>query len=696
MSLQIPVKDASPFLKKYAKRLEALEIYTYQDFLYHIPFRYEDYSVKSKINQIQSGETITVIGTVKEIKNTYTRQRFQTMQKAIITDETGEIHTIWFNQPYLTKMIHSGDTIAISGKVEKNSNKLQFTAPEYELITIDPVTNQPSETLHTARLVPIYHETKGISSKFLRRQIHKIIQENIDAFTEHFPEKLIKQLGFLDYLETIKQIHFPSSLQIAKQAKDRLSFEELFFSQVTAMKRREMWKGTLVGQSLKVTQHNGKIQKFIQSLPFTLTTAQQKALQHIFSDMQKQEPMNRLLEGDVGSGKTIVAAIAMYVASLNNYQSVLMAPTEILAQQHFATISKFLEPFGVKVDLITGSHKSQATNPKSQKKKKMDLGDLDFRFDILVGTHAVLSKKINFDNLGLVVIDEQQRFGVGQRALIRAKGKNPHFLTMTATPIPRTIALTMYGDLDLSLLDELPQGRKTIKTWFVPATKREGAYRWIEKELSTTHSQAFIVCPFIEESESMTTVKAATKEFEYLQKNVFSHLKLGLLHGKMKAKEKDEILEKFRNHEFDILIATPVVEVGIDIPNATIIIIEAADRFGLSQLHQLRGRVGRGDKQSYCLLFTESTKPQTISRLRAMESMHIGAQLAEFDLQLRGAGDMYGTAQHGQTFFKIASFADVDLIEQAKQTAERIFPELDHYPKLLEKLQHTDSEISPD
>jgi ATP-dependent DNA helicase RecG len=418
----------------------------------------------------------------------------------------------------------------------------------------------------------------------------------------------------------------------------------------------------------------------IKNLPFTLTTAQEKSLTHIFDDVKKQQPMNRLVEGDVGSGKTIVAAISMYLAFLNGYQSVLMAPTEILAQQHFATISKFLEPFGVKIALQTGSKKNKEET-----------------FDILVGTHAVLSNKINFDKLGLVVIDEQQRFGVQQRSVIRAKGKNPHFLTMTATPIPRTIALTMYGDLDLSVLDELPKGRKLIKTWLVPQEKRTSAYQWIEKQIKETDSQAFIICPFIEESESMTTIKAATKEFEYLTKNVFPNLKLGLLHGKMKAKEKDIVLEQFRNKAFDILIATPVVEVGIDIPNATIIVIEAAERFGLSQLHQLRGRVGRGDKQSYCLLFTESKNPQTIERLKAMEKMHIGSQLAEFDLQLRGAGDMYGTAQHGQTFFKIASFADVDLIEKANQEAEKIFPELEKYPKLIEKLaKMNNQEVSPD
>jgi ATP-dependent DNA helicase RecG len=347
-----------------------------------------------------------------------------------------------------------------------------------------------------------------------------------------------------------------------------------------------------------------------------------------------------------------------------------MAPTEILAQQHFKTVSQLLTPFKIKVGLATGNKKTKTKD-----------------FDVMVGTHAVLEKEITFDNLGLVVIDEQQRFGVEQRALIKSKGKNPHLLTMTATPIPRTIALTMYGDLDLSILDEMPRGRKLIKTWLVPAEKRENAYSWIEKQIKDTKSQVFIVCPFIEESETMQTVRAASKEFENLQKNVFKNLKLGLLHGKMKGKEKEEVLGKFRDGKIDILVATPVVEVGIDIPNATIIVIEAAERFGLAQLHQLRGRVGRGDKQSYCLLFTESLNSQTLERLKAMEKHHVGAELAELDLRLRGPGEIYGTMQHGRKMLKIASFSDFDLIQKVKKEAGKIFPKLSAYPRLSEKLK---------
>jgi ATP-dependent DNA helicase RecG len=459
-----------------------------------------------------------------------------------------------------------------------------------------------------------------------------------------------------------------------------LSFDELFLLQLTAMERKLNWNKNLISNAFEVEKFRSKIDEFLAKLPFTLTGAQKRVIEEIFRDLAKTKPMNRLFEGDVGSGKTVVSAIAMFLSYLNGFQSVLMAPTEILAEQHYKTISQLLESFRIKVGFATGN-------------KKIKIND----FDVLVGTHAVLSERINFDKLGLVVIDEQQRFGVEQRALIRSKGKNPHLLTMTATPIPRTIALTLYGDLDLSILDEMPHGRKIIKTWLVPPEKRTNAYSWIEKQIKETKSQVFIVCPFIEESETMQTVKAASKEFENLQKNVFKNLKLGLLHGKMKSKEKEEVLGKFRDGKIDILVATPVVEVGIDIPNATIIVIEASERFGLAQLHQLRGRVGRGDKQSYCLLFTDSKSPQTIERLKAMEKHNIGAELAELDLRLRGPGEIYGTQQHGRKMLKIASFSDFDLIQKVRKEAEEIFPNLKSYPRLSEKLKTINlKKVSPD
>ncbi|MEK9208181.1 MAG: ATP-dependent DNA helicase RecG, partial [Patescibacteria group bacterium] len=423
-------------------------------------------------------------------------------------------------------------------------------------------------------------------------------------------------------------------------------------------------------------------EKFIKNLPFELTNPQKRTVGEIFLDLSSSKPMNRLLEGDVGSGKTVVAAIAIYLAYLNGFQSIFMAPTEILVQQHFRTISDLLSPLGIRVDILTSSNKGKAGS-----------GNVD----VLVGTHSVLSDKIKFEKLGLIIIDEQQRFGVEQRAIMRKKGKNPHVLTMTATPIPRTIALTMYGDLDLSILDEMPKGRKTIKTWLVPSAKRTSGYEWIKKQIKKNGSQVFIICPFIEESESLTTVKAATKEFEDLKKNVFKDYKLAILHGKLKSKEKEETLKDFKNKKYDILVATPVVEVGIDIPNADVIIIEAAERFGLSQLHQLRGRVGRNDRQAYCLLFTESINGNTKQRLMAMEQTNIGAELAEMDLKLRGPGEIYGTAQHGRRFLKIADFSDFSLIKQTKTEAEKIIEKLEEYPALFKKIEEINTkEVSPD
>jgi ATP-dependent DNA helicase RecG len=670
MNLQTPVKEASRAYKMYASRLEKLNIRNLEDFLLHIPFRYDDYSLVSKIGQIQAGETVTIKGVVEKIENQYTR-KWKSLQRAIIKDDTGSVDILWFNQTFLTRVMKKGDLISLSGKVELDKNKFTFVSPDYEVI----FNNQ---AIHTGRLVPVYPETKGISSKWLRRQIYKILNEK-DVIKEYLPYDLLKENQLMNLNDALQKIHFPDNIEQAEKAKQRLAFEELFILQLSTLSRKKEWESKAKGQPLRIATFNVSVQKFLDKLPFELTNAQKKAVQEIFSDLETEKPMNRLLEGEVGSGKTVVATIAMYVAFLNGFQSVLMAPTEILAEQHYKTISQLLSPFKVKIALVTSSHKHK-----------------DSDFDILIGTHAVISEKIKFKNLALVVIDEQQRFGVEQRAIIRSRGKNPHLLTMTATPIPRTVALTIYGDLDLSLLDEMPKGRKIVKTWLVPPVKREGAYAWIEKEINKHKSQAFIICPFIEESESMITVKAAAKEFENLKK-IFPKLRLGLLHGKLKSKDKETILTDFKNKKIDILVATPVVEVGIDIPNATIIMIEASERFGLAQLHQLRGRVGRGDKQSYCLLFTDSKNDATLKRLKSMESIYIGAKLAELDLKLRGAGDLYGTAQHGRNMLKVADFSDLNLIEKTKREASNIFNEISKYPILLEKIKEINNKtVSPD
>lgn len=677
MNLQITL-DATKnrSLKTYAKRLEKLEITTLHDILYHIPFRYEDYSLFSTISQVQPGEVVTLKGHIVEAKNDYTR-RFKTLQKVLLTDGTGSIELTWFNQPYLVKSLKPHDMLSVSGRVETFGSKVTMISPNFEVLY-----DQASPTIHTGRLVPIYPETAGVSSKWLRRQIFQLLTQAQETLEDFIPRPILDRYKYDDLITTLWHIHFPHSYDEVVSARKRLSFEELFLLQLAAMSRKKAWRERLKGQALNPDTNKKQITSFIQSLPFELTSSQKQAIETILDDLGQEKPMNRLLQGDVGSGKTIVAATVMYHTFLHGFQSVLMAPTAILAEQHYQSLTSFLKPLGVRVGLATGSKKH---NTRAD------------AFDILIGTHALITQTQTFSKLALVVIDEQQRFGVEQRGILKAKGGNPHLLTMTATPIPRTAALAVYGDLDVSYLMEMPKGRKPIKTWLVPPEKRDGAYAWIQKEIENNDSQAFIICPFIEESENMQTVKAASKEFERLKKEVYPDLKLGLLHGKLKAKEKDTVLGDFRQRKFDLLVATPVVEVGIDIPNATIIMIEAAERFGLAGLHQLRGRVGRGDKQSYCLLFTEGKSEQTIQRLKAMETMHQGAELAEYDLQLRGPGEVYGTRQSGSSFLKIASFSDVQLIDQAKKEAAQIFPTIDKYPALVQKIAtFTTTTVNPD
>ena len=670
MDLNTPLTLSSRVYKMYSKRLEKLGIFKIEDFLYHIPFRYEDFSLVSKIGIVQAGEKVTIKGKVDKIQNQYTR-RWKSLQKAIVSDETGSIEILWFNQPFLAKAINVGDEVSLSGNVEHDGSKLLMRSPDYEVVF-------DNQTIHTGRLVPVYPETKGVSSKWLRRQVFKLLQENTNI-EDYLPKELLKENNLINLDQAIKKIHFPSSLEEAISARQRLSFDELFKLQLSSIIRKKSWEKEKI-KPWEVGKNEKKVNQLIKSLPFELTNAQKNAINEILDDLSKETSMNRLLEGDVGSGKTIVATLSLYLAFLNGFQTAFMAPTEILATQHYKTIKDLLSLLKIKVELATGSTKK-----------------INNDFDVMIGTHALIYSKVKFKKLGLIVIDEQQRFGVEQRGILRQKGNNPHLLTMTATPIPRTVALTMYGDLDLSILDEMPKGRKQIKTWVVPPTKRIGAYKWIEEKVKKRNDQVFIVCPFIEESESMVTIKAATKEYARLKNDVFPNLKLGLLHGKMKASEKQEILTEFRNGKIDILVSTPVVEVGIDIPNATIMMIEEADRFGLAQLHQLRGRVGRGIKESFCLLFTQSKNPLTIERLKSMETIFSGAVLSELDLKLRGPGQIYGTSQHGMIQLKVANFSDFDLIKKAKKEAEKIFVKIKNYPKLKKEIDRLNTtKVSPD
>ncbi|MFZ5366319.1 MAG: ATP-dependent DNA helicase RecG [Patescibacteria group bacterium] len=672
MDLSTPVSKLYMVGPIFAKRLSKLGIKTVEDLIYHFPHRYEDFSLVSDISRVQPGETLTIKGQVLSIKNEYTRSG-KKIQKAEVADSTDKIEIVWFNQPFLVKTIKVGEWYNLSGKVDWFGRNIVMVSPEYELLRKQITEDRQQKAIHTGRLVPIYPETYGVSSKWLRSRIAPLLEQILPSINDFLPKEITQTYNLLNLPPALRWIHFPENKIQAEQARNRLAFDELFLIQLAGLKRKQDWQKKTLSNKFFIDQE--KVLDFIHSLPFELTGAQKRSLREILANLAFDKPMNRLLEGDVGSGKTVVAAIAVYIAYLNGFRSVLMAPTEILANQHYQTLNQLLSPFGIKIALLTGS------------KKHFPLPTSHFPPNVYIGTHALIQKGIKFENLGLVIIDEQHRFGVEQRGELIKKGSSPHILTMTATPIPRTIALTLYGDLDLSVLDEMPPGRQRIKTWVVPPIKRQPAYNWIRQRVKGTSEQAFIICPLIEESETLKSIKAATVEFENLSKKIFPDLKLGLLHGRLKSKEKDEVIDRFRQGTLDVLVSTPVVEVGIDIPQATIMMIEAADRFGLAQLHQLRGRVGRSVKQSFCLLFTEVTEGRAIQRLKAMEKMYIGAELAELDLKLRGPGEIYGTAQHGFPDLRVASFTDLGLIKQTRQAAESVIDKLNQFPALQEKLK---------
>lgn len=677
MTLKTPIQDLPLIGPAYAKRLKKLDIATLGSLLYHFPFRYIDYSLISPIAKLQAGEIVSIRGQVISIKNEYTR-RGKKIQKAVIADKSGEIEIVWFNQPFLIRIITPGKTIGLSGKVDWFGRKIVLVSPEYEIMK-DEAQSVKQKTIHTGRLVPVYHETYGISSKWLRSRIAPLARNFVPGLKEFLPSRILKEHRLTKFSRALVEIHFPSSQKTVQQARQRFAFEELFFLQLAALKRKKNWQKHKLAFKLHLDQE--KILSFMASLPFELTRAQKRVLKEIFTDLKKNKPMNRLLEGDVGSGKTVVATAGIYLAHLNHRQSAFMAPTEILANQHYLTLNQILSPLGMKIALLTSSSKKNQSD-----------------FDCLVGTHALIHKRALFKKLGLVVIDEQHRFGVEQRGKLIKKSQTPHILTMTATPIPRTIALTLYGDLDLSILDEMPPGRQKIKTWIVPPLKRAAAYQWIRKQIKGKKDQAFIVCPLIEESEheTMKSVKAVTSEKEKLEKKVFPDMKLGLLHGRLKSKEKNRVINSFRRGKIDILVSTPVVEVGIDIPAATIIVIEAAERFGLAQLHQLRGRVGRRGQQAYCLLFSQTPSRKVFKRLRALETITTGFELAEMDLKLRGPGEIYGTQQHGFYNLRIASFSDLTLIKKTRQAAEGIANQINRYPGLQARLkEYTIKAIEP-
>ncbi len=674
------IKGVGP---KLAYKLNKLGIHTAQDLITYFPRKHIDYSSRTLIKNLKEGENTTVFGYIKSVSAFNTKNKLSVI-KVVIADESGKLELSFFqakSNRFMLERVKAqfpvNAAIMLSGKVKLNNydHKLTIDKPNYSIMTGEFLDGNNSN-LNIARIVPIYTVCEDLSIKVLRRAIFNAIQAYKDQIENIIPDFIREKFGLLNKKDAVEQIHFPETEELLEQARYSLIFEELFIIQLKLARLREANSENHSALALK-TESTGLVQQFIKSLPFELTGGQKKAVNEILHDLNSDKPMARLLQGDVGSGKTVVATIMLLAGVENGYQGALMAPTEILAQQHYNNLINWLTPLGISVGLFLGSQ-----NKKTREKFQKDL--INGQMHIAVGTHALIQDNIHFNNLGAIVVDEQHRFGVRQRNILKKKSQNPQMLTMTATPIPRTLALTVHGDLDLTIIDELPKGRLPIKTSLV--TSHKGVYELIKKEIEAGR-QAYVVYPLIEESETLSA-KAATIEAERLQNEVFPQFKIGLLHGKLKNEEKEQVMKDFKDKKYDILVSTTVVEVGVDVPNSTIMLIENAERFGLSQLHQLRGRVGRNNLQSYCILHTSSKSQETRERLNIMTQTNDGFVIAEKDLQLRGPGEFLGTRQSGLPDLIIADIVkDAKILEQARDEAINFVKtqNIDNYPKLKEQ-----------
>lgn len=656
--LDSPVTRLPGIKEGMGQKLARLGVQRVGDLLSLYPRRYDDYRALKPINQLESNEDVTIIGQIWETRKRLSRQN-RTVVTTILTDGTATIEVSWFNQPWLEKQLTPGKQIVLSGRVEQYLGRLTFQSPEWEELD--------KELVHTGRLVPVYPLTQGLTAKWLRNRVKQAVSYWSNRLPDYLPDEARTRLKLLPLNEAIRQIHFPDDWDTLEKARRRLAFDELLMIQLGVLRQRQAWRQQ---QTQPIPVELATVERMVGALPFELTGAQRKALDDIIVDLQKNTPMSRLVQGDVGSGKTVVALAAMVLAVLGGGQAAILAPTEILAEQHFRGMARLLAAIGQALDrefdirLLTGSVTGKA---RQEILEALAAG----KIDILVGTHAVIQSKVEFSQLRLAVIDEQHRFGVEQRGALREKGFNPHLLVMTATPIPRTLALTLYGDLDLSIIDEMPPGRQPIKTRWLTPRERERAYGFVKAQVEKGR-QAFIICPLVEETDN-TEARAAIEEYKRLQKEVFHKLKLGLLHGRLKSEEKEKVMRAFKNQETQILVSTSVVEVGIDVPNATVMLIEDANRFGLAQLHQFRGRVGRGEHESYCLLLADKQTAEAEERLRIVEQTNNGFELAESDLKLRGPGEFFGTRQSGLPDLKLVQLTDVKLLELARSEAQHLF-----------------------
>ena len=680
LTVEAPVDHLRGVNTKLSAKLKRLDVTMVRDLLYLFPRRHLDYANMAKISQLIPGQECTVIGTVWEahqVTKGVKGKRKDT--EAVLSDETGNLRVVWFGQGYLARTLKPGTRIAIGGKVDVFMGQLSFESPDYDLL------DSGMAPINTGRLVPVYPLTEGLTGRNLRRLAAQALQQWLGGIDELLPQDIISRGRLMPLREAVHQAHYPDNPAAWEGARNRLAFDELFTLQLAVLSRGRQNRQDVVGVPINVEDR--VLEGFFSSLPFSLTAAQRRCSADIMADLARgTPPMNRLLQGEVGSGKTVVALAALLATAAAGHQGAIMVPTGVLAEQHFQTVSRllsgldrpveegylftvYLESLGrpVSVGLLTGS-----TRP-SWKRELTEMAAAG-TLDLVIGTHALIQTGVSLPRLALAVADEQHRFGVLQRAALRQRGDLiPHTLIMSATPIPRTLSLTLYGDLDISTIDELPEGRQQVATRWLPPQRRPAAYGFLRKEVQAGR-QAFVICPLVEESE-LIEARAATEEHRRLSREVFPDLNLGLLHGRMSAKEKDRVMRQFRDGEVDILVSTAVVEVGIDVANATVILIEGADRFGLAQLHQFRGRVGRGQEKSYCLLLSDSPSEVAKERLSALESIHDGFQLAEADLELRGPGDFFGTRQSGLPNLRMAQLSDKELLETARREASRMMDE---------------------
>ncbi|MHB1420491.1 MAG: ATP-dependent DNA helicase RecG [Bacillota bacterium] len=633
------------------KILHKLNISTVEELLYHFPRRYEDRRQLRSFNSLIPGNTETVQGRILAV-DVLKPRRGLSITKAAVSDGTATVYAVWFNQPYMKQKLKKDADILLTGKVRRNFGITEITVMDYEVV-------DGSDLLHAGRIVPVYPLTEEVGQRWLRSAMYQALQSCIPLIQDLLPAQLREKHRLMGARDALWNIHFPGDMLDQEQARRTLAFEELFLFQLGLYKYRRIKREDTGG--IAHQGEAGKMEEFISRLSFALTGAQKKVLQEVLGDMEIARPMSRLLQGDVGSGKTIIAVAAIYQAVLSAHQSALMAPTEILAEQHYLTVRDLLQPWGVRVELLVSGI------PRVEREARLE-AIREGKVQVIVGTQALIQEGVKFASLGLVVIDEQHRFGVRQRSSLQQKGHLPDALVMTATPIPRTLALTLYGDLDLSVIDELPPGRRKVITRYYPEKKREMIYEFIGNELIKGR-QAYVVCPLVEESEVLQ-VEAAIRMAERLQSEIFPELHVGLMHGRLKMSEKEEVMTAFRKGEINILVATTVVEVGVDVPNASVMLIEGAERFGLAQLHQLRGRVGRGPYASYCLLMGKIATPDAKGRIAVMTKTNDGFVIAEEDLKLRGPGEFFGTRQHGLPELRIANLVtDASLLEVARQEA---------------------------